>query len=180
VCGQKHDGVCKQTIKACLHCKATTHKTGDNNCPRRQLLQHKDTQRTKTIRRKTFAEMLKQFDPLSKMPGEDESRHLNEPFDSGFVRKRKSAESNEAGTSRISPPRKRPSVSGPMQCPPGFRNPNDKDNDEVWKFMNAIVNELELPPFIMQLIQKFLLPIVHQFITRFTNSLMDKFTSLST
>lgn len=59
--------------------------------------------------------------------------------------------------------------------PPGFRNqPADNNqNDETYKFLISFVNDLNLQPFVTQLIVKFIILIVHKFIKNITNTVME-------
>ena len=64
-----------------------------------------------------------------------------------------------------------------LGTPPGFKksekNPNNP-KDEIHIFLLSFVNDLNLQPFVMQIIVRFIIPIVHQFLTNITNTVMEK------
>ena len=56
---------------------------------------------------------------------------------------------------------------------------NSRDDDPITSFVNSFIDELKLPPFITQLINKFFMPLIHKFIKNITNSFMQKISILS-
>jgi len=164
---------------ACLHCQGD-HPSGDKNCPRRKFIEKRDDDREKSLRKKTYAEMLQMYDPIAVMPGEPSVDCA--PLNLGTKRQRQQkSNSNEPASSRepdTPAPKKIRNNSSLNETPPGFRKPNIIEKDEIHAFIDSIINDLELPPFIAQLINKFFVPIVHNIVKKFTNSFTQKMSQL--
>ena len=113
----------------------------------------------------------------SQMPG-DPTRYLEKPFDTN-TRKRKISRASTPSSSRS--PYTKKSKTGietkDASPPPGFKKASTVPNDEIHQFLLSFVNELNLQPFVTQMIIRFVVPIVHQFITNFTNTVMDRMAS---
>ena len=166
-----------QATNSCLQCQGD-HQSGDKNCPRRKFLEKRDNDREKNIQKKTYAEMLRQFDPESLMPGEMEEESV--PLNLGTRKERHlKRPSNETSTSNDFVSKKFRVNTTPEETPPGFKNPNFIEEDTITSFINSLLNELELPPFITDLINKFIIPLVHKFVKNITNSFMQKISLLS-
>ena len=141
------------------------------------LIQKKGAKREKLTQNRTYAEMLREAG--DEMPGEDPSRYLDIPFNTN-TRKRKISKTTTAA--RKTPYTKKiktnheTEASGP---PPGFHRANSHPDDEIHKFLLSFVKDLNLQPFVTQLIVQFIIPIVHQFIKNITNSVMDKIVNKS-
>lgn len=181
--------VCKKCVKpecncseeennviSCIHCKQE-HETGSANCPKRILIQKKGAKREKLSQNRTYAEMLREAG--DEMPGEDPSRYLNKPFNTS-IRKRKLVITTPVSTK---PPftkkTKTTNESEDSGPPPGFHKAASHPDDEIHKFLMSLVKDLNLQPFVTQLIVKFVIPIVHQFIQNITNTVMDKIVNKS-
>ena len=162
---------------SCLQCQGE-HKSGDKNCPRRKFLEKRDNDRDKTVQQKTYAEMLRQFDPDALMPGETDGEIPS--LDLGTKKDRQhKLPANEQSTSTESQVRKKIRVNiTSTETPPGFNNNIVEEND-VTAFVNSFLNEMELPPFIIQLFNKFIMPLIQKFTKNITNSFMQKLSSLS-
>lgn len=178
----------------CSPCKSNEHNEGGKDCPRRKVLEKRENSLSQSVQKKTFAEMLQKLDPEAKMPGERETSYeQNFPLQLGKKRQRNlNVSASKASTSQESPVRKyhRDKDGNRMTTPkkaegnpPGFRRENendqDRDDDDITKFLKNFVNDLGLPPFVTQLIVKFVIPIVNNFISQITNSLMSKFSPAS-
>ena len=143
-----------------------------------KFLEKRDNDREKNIQKKTYAEMLRQFDPESLMPGEMEEESV--PLNLGTRKERHlKRPSNETSTSNDFVSKKYRVNTTPEETPPGFKNPNFIEEDTITSFINSLLNELELPPFITDLINKFIIPLVHKFVKNITNSFMQKISLLS-
>lgn len=129
------------------------------------------------IRKQTYAEMLKELDPNAVMPGG--GAELMFPYiTTGSKRPR---QQNQPSTSRESPSRKKTrSNESQNQPPPGFKNQNNKEEEdnEITIFITSFINELGLPPFICQLVIKFIVPFINKLVGNSTNSFMEKMSSI--
>ena len=162
---------------SCYQCQGE-HKSGDKNCPRRKFLEKRDNDREKTVQKKTYAEMLRQFDPDALMPGEIEGDITS--LNLGTRKERKNKRSTSEPSTSESPEKKRMrSNTTSTEAPPGFRDTNIIEDDPITSFVNSFIDELKLPPFITQLINKFFMPLIHKFIKNITNSFMQKISILS-
>lgn len=129
-----------------------------------------------TTQIRTYAEMLREAG--DEMPGEDPSRYIETPSKSTNTRKRKVASAHTPTTSRTTHS-KRTKTDIEMKelgPPPGFRKQPaaNNQNDETYSFLLSFVSDLNLQPFVTQIIVKFVIPIVHKFITNITNTVMEK------
>lgn len=166
----------------CIHCKVDDHQTGDKSCPRRKQLEKKENSKIKKIHKKTFAEMLQQYDPEATMPGE-KYREQHFPLQLGTKRQRKIEQTNYEipSTSKESPYRKKArndNSTTAHESPPGFRNPNQDEiefEQQVDTFIRDFVNGMEVPPFVMRLIESFVIPTISRVIINFINSIKVKF-----
>ncbi|CAO1425167.1 unnamed protein product [Diamesa hyperborea] len=161
----------------CGHCKKD-HETGSAKCPRRLVIQKKDAKKEKITQNRTYAEMLREAG--SQMPGEDPTRYLEKPFDTS-TRKRKILRASTPSSSRSLYTKKSKSSMENKDAspPPGFKKASTEPNDEIHQFLLSFVNELNLQPFVTQMIIRFVVPIVHQFITNITNTVMDRMSNES-
>lgn len=164
----------------CIHCKLDTHHTGDKVCPRRQKLEKRESDNIKRLQKKTFAEMLKQYDPESTMPGENLRDH-HFPLQLGTKRQRRQEKerTEQPSTSQESPKRKKArEENSSNETPPGFRNPNKEEWDlkqQIETFIMEMIEDMELPPFIRNIVETYIAPTIVKTIINFLNSLKGKF-----
>lgn len=164
----------------CFHCKVDDHTTGDSKCPRRKTIEKRVYSNAKATHKKTFAEMLQTYDPNQVMPGEknvDELYHLN----LGTKRERQQSKpSNQPSTSKDWNFAKKAKMNSEPQnsTPPGFKNPNSHDENEIVKFFKSFIIELGLPKAITQIILSLLVPLINKCYESFTNSLMAKLSTV--
>lgn len=168
----------------CIQCQSNDHESGSFKCPRRKILEKKSLQHDRQVRKKTMAEMLSEIDPNNTMPNESQNASLvNFPPLTGTSRKRsaenrrRERELQQVYGSSESPERKRRSPNeNPNSAPPGFANPNAQKNflaDTIIDWIKSNVAKLQLPPFIQQLFDNFVLPFIYKFIENSTNSVMN-------
>lgn len=178
-CTKSHDGICcedKNNEVNCIHCKQE-HETGSAKCPRRLTIQKREAKREKLYQNRTYAEMLREAG--DEMPGEDPSRYLDKPFNTN-TRKRKIFISTPVSTkTSFTKKTKTTNESEDSGPPPGFHRAASHPDDEVYKFLLSFVKDLNLQPFVTQLIVKFIIPIAYQFINNITNTVMDKIVNKS-
>lgn len=177
----------------CNHCKSNDHEEGGKICPRRKILEKRENSLVNNVQKKTFAEMLQRLDPDATLPGEKEKEYnQNFPLQLGTKRQRNmnQASTSKSASGQESPVKKyqrdkdgnrnsaREETNGP---PPGFKlqNESSQEDDDITKFLKTFVNDLGLPPFITQLIVKFVIPVVNNFISQITNSLLEKCSQLA-
>ena len=177
ICLKSHDGTCVKddSVVICGHCKKD-HETGSARCPRRLLIQKKDAKKEKLLQIRTYAEMLR--DAGNQMPGEDPTRYLEQPFDTN-TRKRKIPRTSTPSSSRslYTKKSKTGNENKDASPPPGFKKASTQPNDEIHQFLLSLINELNLQPFVTQMIIRFVVPIVHQFISNITNTVMDRMSN---
>lgn len=159
---------------SCIHCKVDTHQTGDKGCPRRQTLEKRDKISLTKMQKKTFAEMLQQYVPDAIMPGESLlDQHF--PLQLGTKRQRKQNQQSTSNTSPNESPVRKRTCENTLNTgtPPGFRNPNQDEieaDHQVKKFITDFINNMGLPPFIQNLVESFIVPIICKLVNSFTNS----------
>ena len=174
--------------KKCLHCKVDDHQTGEKNCPRRKILENRDKGKVKEIQKMTYAQMLKEFDPNASINNSNEDTHVHLNLGKRIERKRY----QQQGTSskKETPIKKRrvenvasddESWADEMENvpPPGFKNTKNIDDDlnitnDITKMIKNFIMDLNLPPFITNLILKVSIPFIDKFINQLTNSFMAK------
>ena len=145
------------------------------NCPKRLIVQRKATIKEKQTQNRTYAEMLREAG--DQMPGEDPSRYLEKPFDTN-TRNRKLTKSTTPVNKKVFT--KKPKTGNETKdsgSPPGLQKAAIHPNDEIHKFLLKFVKELNLQPFVSQIIVKFIVPIVHQLISSITNTVMEKISN---
>lgn len=168
----------------CIHCKTDAHKSGDKDCPRRKLLEKRDNERAKANQRKTYAEMLQILDPQSVMPGEANTESFP-PLRLGLKRDRNRSRGNDApSTSEENSPNRKRSRSQEVKSnttPPGFirQNSSQSADDEIASFIKSLFDDLELPPFINQLLLKYAVPFITQIFRKITTSFTSKVSQLA-
>lgn len=168
----------KEISESCLQCQGN-HPSGDINCPRRKFIEKRESDNEKNLRKKTYAEMLQHYDPNSIMPGETND-DIN-PMNLGTRKERlRNQSQGETSACKITPLKKRKlSEAAPNEPPPGFKVTNVTEEDDITSFINSIFEDIELPQFIKQLINKYFVPIIHKFISNITNSLIRKVSLLA-
>ena len=117
---------------SCLQCQGD-HKSGDKNCPRRKFLEKRENDLEKKIRQKTYAEMLRQFDPESQMPGEMEGESVSLNLGTRKGRQhlgQHKRPTSEPSTSSETPVRKKVRMNiTSTESPVGFKNQNMIEDD---------------------------------------------------
>lgn len=172
------------TDDTCMHCKSNEHVTGDMKCPKRKFLEKKSMLTEKKIRKKTIAEVLKELDPEATMQNESNVEAF--PLLPGMSRKR-AAEKRNADKEKYSdvlksPERKKKPPNENEGLPPGFVNPNRVENaemDSVAEFIKSIIDGMDFPPFIKNLIIKFVTPFIQKLVEKFTNTVMQNLNGSS-
>lgn len=172
--------------KKCIHCNVDDHNTGDIKCPKRIFLQKKGKGSAKSAQKKTYAEILQELDPNASMNNENSDNHF--PLNLGTKNSRKSHQTMTQNTNRTETPIKKRKRDNPSDIeswddeetstpPPGFRNTqNDNDENEITGFIRSLIEDLDLPPFITQLILRFVIPFVNKILDKCTNSFLAKMT----
>lgn len=162
----------------CVHCKSNEHDSGDSKCPKRKFLEKKTILTEKKMRKKTIAEMLKELDPEATMQNDSNVEAF--PLLPGVSRKRaaaqRDAEKLKYSDVLKSPERKKKAPSDSSDTPPGFINPNRIENSEtasVADFVKSIIEGMDFPPFVKNLIIKFVTPFIQKLVEKFTNSCMQ-------
>lgn len=173
--------------KKCIHCKTDDHKTGDRKCSKRKSLEKGVEKALKASRRKTYAEMLHDLDPSAKNNNDVMDKHF--PVLNLGTRKsrmqfqdKKVTLSNDKHDNIHAKKRRLHEIfcgdgeESDFGEPPGFKNKIDEDEneDETNIFIKSFVDDLDLPPFLTQLIMRFAVPIINKLIQKFTTSLMEK------
>lgn len=162
---------------SCIHCRTNVHETGARECPRRKSLEKRDGDREKGIRRKTFAEMLQQYNPNATMPGENMSE-IFDPLRLGTKRSRQQSQpGTSASVSRESPAHKRTkNTHSTSATPPGFMNPATRPapctEDDVKSFLSSLVEDMEMPPAFTQFVVQIAAPLIYKLVLKFTNSIV--------
>jgi hypothetical protein len=139
----------------------------------------------KQVRKKTIAEMLQKLDPNHTMPNEIDDDSIYPPLAIGLSRKR-STEQRKKEQQKYSdvlksdfpksPPRKIKPPSDPTH-PPGFINPNGEYKeitDSIVEFIKSFITGMELPGFVMSIIDSFVIPRIHKIVTNLINSVCQK------
>ena len=168
----------------CLHCEGD-HITGDKNCPKRIVIKQKQEARGKIIKRKSFAEMLKEYVDEAKMPGEeleaeysgwnakDSNRKL--PQKRAFTTAKKQ-NTEEQFTSPVKKRNKTKenAYEGP---PPGFKKLNLSENsgesDPVKNFITDFINKLNINETWKQLIISLVVPVASQIVSVLKESIVS-------
>ena len=183
------------TDKKCMHCNNDDHQSGDKNCPRRKKLEHRDKINEKLAKKKTYAQMLMELDPNASE--NNDSSISNTPLDLGTRSQRKRHQ--QPGTSKTSEKetlnKKRRTENSnydeeswadevEKSQPPGFTksstNVDDDPNmtNDLTKIIKSFIVDLGLPPFILNLIIKFVLPIIDKIINQITTSFLVKMSQV--
>jgi hypothetical protein len=159
----------KETL--CLDCDGN-HKTGSKDCPQRVFIQRKEMDKLKNTRKKTLADLF--YGISDEMPGENPENYLTSPIHFPKLKKRK--EPSKTKYDNIEEPKlkKKPQNSQP---PPGFRK-SSETNDPIWKLLQNFVSNLSISAMWKDLLIKFVVPIVHQFIPVIAASMFDNLNGL--
>lgn len=162
----------------CVHCKSNEHDSGDMKCPKRKFLEKKNVIIEKKMRKKTIAEILKELDPNA--TNQNDSNVEAFPLLPGMSRKRATAQrdAEKAKYSDVvkSPEKKKKPPSDGSDPPPGFKNPNiveKTEMDSVADFIKTIIEGMDFPPFVKNLIIKFVTPFIQKLVEKFTNTVMQ-------
>lgn len=168
----------------CLQCKSDEHESGDAKCPKRKLIEKKTFQHEQQVRKKTIAELLRELDPNATMPYEN--LNLNEksfPILPGTSRKRqaelRNTEKEKYADVLKSPEKKKKKndENSSKSPPPGFINPNNENNEltqPIVDFMKSIINDMDIPPFMKNIIEIFVYPFINKIVNGLINSVTTK------
>lgn len=177
--------------KKCMHCQVDDHQTGEKSCPRRKFLEERNKGNTKNIQKKTYAEMLQELDPQALQENDSLDRHFPLNLGTKNSRKRQNLVQQKSKNIIETPNKKRKhqislsddesSDDEKEERPPGFRNQEETDGEEndITSFIKRFIRELNLPPFITQLIMKFVVPFIDKLVNKFTNSFMEKMSQIN-
>lgn len=182
--------------KKCIHCNTDEHQTGDKNCPRRKILEKRDKTNIKATQKKTYAQMLQEVDPNASLNNDSINKHFPLNLGTRSERKRNQQQNqHQPGTSKMfnndTPIKKRrierndndaESWAEEMEnrSPPGFKNTSNIDYDDSTSmndftmFIKNFITDLGLPPFIENLVLKFVIPVLNKIINQITTSFMVK------
>lgn len=87
------------------------------------------------------------------------------------------------GEKTDSPQRKRMAKDErPREPPPGFKNPVVEDDElveSIVDFVKSLLNDLDVPPFVKQLINNYATPYLYKIVRSLTNSVMQKICGAS-
>ena len=179
--------------KTCIHCNIDDHQTGDKNCPRRKILEKRDKTNIKTTQKKTYAQMLQEIDPTASLNNESIETHF--PLNLGTRNERKRHQQHRPGTSNMfkkdTPIKKRRTENyvndeqswadeTENRSPPGFKNASNINCDDstsmndITMIIKNFIIDLGLPPFIENLVLKFVIPVLNKIINQITTSFMVK------
>lgn len=169
----------------CIQCKATDHESGSLQCPKRKEIEKKILQKDRQNRKHTFAEMLKILDPDDNMPNENFENEIFPPLK--FPSRKRMAEERRSqaanGEKTDSPQRKKPTRDENLRVPPpGFKNPVIEDDElveSIVDFIKSLLNDLDMPMFIKQLINNHATPYLYKIVRSLTNSVMQKICGAS-
>lgn len=166
----------------CIQCNSNEHDGGSKECPKRKFLEKRVQQTTRQMRKKTYAEMLKELDPNGVMPNEraneDSYPPMVFPSRKSLAAKRKQQADPHSSES---PQRKKKSPNNSQQSsPPGFSRQTEVEEQNefaemIMSYIKSMVDDMNLPPFFMQFIDRNIIPFIHKQIVKITNSMLEKF-----
>lgn len=166
----------------CMQCNSNDHEGGSKECPKRKLLEKKVQQTTRQMRKKTYAEMLRELDPNSVMPNEISADIVVTPmqFPSRRTQATKRRQQQDSGPSESPQRKKKPprDTSTTQDLPPGFQRVTEKKDEFADMIVNIIlsmVKKMNLPTVVMQLIETYAPPFIYQIVESFTNTVKENF-----
>lgn len=172
----------------CIACKSNDHLGGTNQCPKRKVLEKKHASTIKKLRERTYAEMLKELDPHG-VSHEAPERLAVAPL--SFLTRKEEAAQKQAQKAQQTPATQRPqstskqkSTQSSNKFPPGFQKNSDQTQEpdeftnSIVDFLKSLMNDINVPPALQQIICTYATPYIDKFLKNFTNTLMDKILHL--
>lgn len=172
----------------CVQCKSNNHLGGSKECPRRTILEKKRAMTLKKLRQRTYAEMLKELDPN----GDAQESPATSTPSMNFPTRKEEAElkrnkKQEKVTQKQTQVQKTPKSSTQNnKYPPGFQKlsnsqaqSQNQEYDETTKSiiegLKDIMDDLNVPTSIQQLIVTYAAPYIDKFINKSIDTIVKKF-----
>ena len=165
----------------CMACNTNDHLGGSIQCPRRKVLEKKHSMTMKKLRKRTFAEMLKELDPTGE--AHESPTDSTVPPMSFPSRKEEKAQKLAKKTEPVVQPPQKPSrqiqtSSSSNKYPPGYKKQNTSEQPQKFNdFTNAIIDgiksfmmDINVPPPLQLIIIGKIGPYINSFIRKFTDS----------
>lgn len=172
----------------CMQCKLNDHIGGSIQCPRRKTLEKKHALTMRKLRQRTFAEMLKELDPVGDVletQVDSTVPPLNFPTRKEEVAQKQTKKlqtvANKPPCSQK--PQKAPSTSN--KYPPGFKKTNEprleKFDDLTITIINgfkSLMNDFNVPQELQQIIVTCAAPHINRFLNKLQDSFQKKMSEL--
>lgn len=169
----------------CMQCKSNNHIGGSKQCPRRITLEKKRAMTLKKLQQRTYAELLKELDPAGNAHELPTTTVTPLTFQSRKEEAEQKRSKKQERVTQNQPQVSKPQKSTANKYPPGFQKKDDtqtqsqiQEFDETTKAiiegLKGIMNDLNIPPPIQQIIVTYVAPHIEKLINNCIDMLTKK------
>lgn len=168
-----------------IQCKSNDHLGGSIQCPTRKVLEKMHLMTMRKLRKRTFAEMLKELDPAGNVhenPVEATTSQVSFPTRKEKVASKQAKKSQQVIAQRPTKPSK--ATSPANKYPPGFKKPETRNqqsssfSSSCIESIKTLLNDLHVPPALQQCIINYATPYIDNFIKIFTDSFENQLNKM--
>lgn len=172
----------------CMQCQTNNHLGGSNQCPRRKVLEKKNLMTMRKLRKRTFAEILKELDPNGEAHESSDNatvRQMSFPSRKEEVAQKKLKHPEPLQKTPKTQKPQKSSSSATNKYPPGFKKSNETPQEKFDEMaitlidgFKSLLNEINVPQAIQEIIIAYAGPHINKFVINLTQTFEKKINEL--